>query len=90
MSHIDQRISAAVQAERGRILGIVKHPAAAGRMNAALELARLPSMTPEAAGAVLGSLPKETPRGIAGEFAAFLDRRGITATDLKGEDLDAL
>lgn len=46
-------------AERARVFGILEHPEAEGRHASAMRLARVPGMTPEAAAAILATLPTQ-------------------------------
>jgi signal peptide peptidase SppA len=48
----------AAQEERTRILGIIEHPEADGRIGVAVNLAKVVAMTPESAGEVMKAIPQ--------------------------------
>jgi hypothetical protein len=80
---------AGADAERARLLGILEHPEAAGREPSALALAKTPAMTPEAAAAVLATLPKQTV-GADNQFAAEMARiQGQQSVGVLAETDDA-
>jgi ClpP class serine protease len=74
------------QAERERIFAILDHEQAEGRLASAVNLARVEQMTPEGAGKVLEAMPAATAATGSTEFAALMEKFGMT--DVGADDAD--
>ena len=77
-STLDALVTEAVLGERLRIMSILTSDEAAGRTDAAMELALRTSMTPEEAVSLLSRLPKASSGAAA--FVAALEREAIGLT----------
>lgn len=80
-----------IAAEFDRILGILTCPQAEGRLETAVNLARVEAMTPESAGAVLETI-KPASAGPANEFAATMNalNPSVDSGESQGDGDDAL